>query len=228
MQIWLDTINLKTVEDGVKIGIIAGITTNPTILSQTKHVRDTLLQLLTLQKGPVAVQVTSQDTQSMVEEGKTIAAISQRMIVKVPVTPEGLTAMRQLIEYKIPVLGTTIIHPSQALLAATLKANYIAPYLSQMSYEDFKTIVLLLKANHYPTKLLAASIKTVEEIIALSHLGIDAITIKEDLYSKLVAKLDLVDKYISKFSSDWQQTHGSATIKDLLINPDKNGRNYAS
>lgn len=217
MQIWLDTINLEVVAEAATAGVISGITTNPTILSRTRNVEETLSRLLEIQKGPVAVQVTAQDVEGMIEEGKQIFAFSNRMIVKVPVNKNGLAAMQQLCE-RIPVLGTAIFDPSQALLAANLGASYITPYFSHIenAREVVKTMGAILRAYPYKSKLLVASLKNLEDLIYCSQMGVDAVTIKEDLFGKLVADHHLLEKVSQKFQADWQQTHAHASIKDLL------------
>lgn len=223
MQIWLDTINLKVVADAAKTGIIAGITTNPSILSRTQNVKETLTRLLDMQKGCVAVQVTAQDVENMVEEGEHIFEFSSRMIIKVPVNNNGLVAMHQLCEKKIPVLGTGIFHPSQALLAANHGAAYISPYFSHIdnAHETLKTIATILRTTPYKTKLLAASLRNLDDLLYCSLLGADAVTIKDDLYYKLVADHYLWEKFSQQFIGDWQQTHGNASIKDLLSTKEK-------
>lgn len=220
MQIWLDTINCDAVADGAASGIIAGVTTNPSILSKTKNVPETLLRLLELQQGPIAVQVTSADVDAMVEEGKKIFEFSPRLIVKVPINNKGLIVMRRLREEKIPVLGTAVFDPTQALLAANLGASYISPYFSHMrdcgnAEALLKTIASVVQA-HPQTKMLVASIKTLEDLLYCALLDVDAITIKDHLYYQLVESHALVEKFLQKFSSEWKQTHGDASIKDLL------------
>jgi transaldolase len=111
MQIWLDTVNLEIVKDAAMRGILSGVTTNPSILSQTRDVPATLAHLLELQPGSVAVQVTSHTADAMIEEARSIHAFSSRTIVKIPVHREGLKAMHNLYDEKIPVLGTGVFSP---------------------------------------------------------------------------------------------------------------------
>lgn len=221
MQIWLDTIDLETVKDASKTGILSGITTNPSILSKTKNIPETLSGLLQLQKGPVAVQVTSKNAEDMIEEGRHIFDFSERMIVKVPVNKEGLIAIHQLCEDKIPVLGTGIFTPTQALLAANLGASYIAPYFCHIgtpeeAVETLQAITDILKVNGFKTKVLAASLRSVDHIIACARLGIAAATIKEDLYYKLTETHPACENFSQKFLTDWQQTHGNNSLTSLL------------
>ncbi len=221
MQIWLDTISLKVITDAVKKGILFGVTTNPTILSKVANVRETLTHLLEIQQGPVAVQVTGQTAEEMVEEGKAIFEFSNRMIVKVPVNAAGLAAIHQLRARAIPILATAIFHPSQLILAATHATSYVTPYFSHLSdtgnaKEILKTMVTILQVNQSPSKILVASLRTLEDLIYCSLIGVDAITIKEELYQKLTEDHYSLEKCSRKFLNDWQQTHQNRSIKDLL------------
>lgn len=218
MQIWLDTIDLDAIRDAEESGIIFGVTTNPTILSKAKNLKDTIQHLLMLQEGPVAVQVTSQDAASMIEEGRAIAAFSERMVVKIPVNHNGLKAMRELCEEQVPVLATSVFDASQAVLAANVGAAYVAPYFSHMENpkEVLKSIVGIYQENFFDTRIVVASLKNVEDLIYCAEIGVDAVTIKEDLYYKLIAGHPLINKSEEKFSSDWKKIFGSLSIKDLL------------
>lgn len=221
MQIWLDTIDEKVVADGVKTGIIAGVTTNPSILSQTENVLETLIALLAIQPGPVAVQVTAADSEGMFEEGMRIAEFSPRLIVKVPINHQGLIAIRQLRQEKVPVLGTGILFATQALLAFNHGTSYISPYFSHMgdvgdAFATLKTMVEILRASESSTKILVASLRQLDHILYCASLGVDGVTIKPDLYYKLIAHQPAVESFAQKFLSDWTQTHGQISIKDAL------------
>jgi transaldolase len=213
MQIWLDTIHLETVTEATRLGVIAGITTNPSILAKAHNISETLLQLLERQNGPVAVQVTGQEVDEMVEEGKQIYEFSHRLIVKVPINQKGLIAIQQLKEQQIPVMGTTILHPTQALLAANLGVAYVAPYFSHMgdgAQEILKSLVTLVQNK---TKVLVASLRSLDDLLACALIGVDAVTIKEDLFAQLVADHPLMDKFSQKFQADWRQ--GNHSIKSI-------------
>lgn len=218
MQIWLDTIDFDTISDAVKTGIISGVTTNPSILSKASNIQETLSRLLDIQPGPVAVQVTSQTPEDIIEEAQAIFEFSSRIIVKIPVNYSGLIAMNALKKDNIPLLGTAVLYPAQALLAANQELDYIAPYFGHMGEhadETLKTIVEMLKTTK--TKVLAASLRKLDHIITCNLLGVEAITIKPDLYRQLVTNQQAVEKFSEQFSSDWQQRHGEITIKEALL-----------
>lgn len=221
MQIWLDTIDYDVIADGVKTGVIEGVTTNPSILSKTKNVVETLHTLLEIQPGPIAVQVTSADPEGMIEEGMRIFEFSSRMIIKVPINHKGLIAIKQLRQAKVPVLGTGILFSTQALLASNHGASYIAPYFSRIedigdAFTTLKTMVDILKVNHSSTKILVASLRELDHIIYCASLGVNAVTIKPDLYFKLIEDHPAIEGFSQKFLSDWSQAHGSLSIKDAL------------
>lgn len=221
MKIWLDTINLEVIADAAKKGIVSGITTNPSILSKAKKVPETLISLLELQNGPVAVQVTAEDPENMIIEAKEIFGISNRMIIKIPVNSCGLIAMHHLRNENIPILGTGIFHPSQALLAANQGATYLSPYYSHIgdigdAYQSLKQIAALVQ--NCRTKVLAASLRNLEDIVTCALLDIHAVTIKEALYYKLISEHPLLEKSTQKFQADWKEAHGNISIKNFLPN----------
>ncbi|MDR3624619.1 MAG: transaldolase family protein [Chlamydiales bacterium] len=214
MEIWLDTIDENVITDAVKTGIISGVTTNPTILSKANNVLDTIKMLLDVQPGPVTIQVTSPNAENMIEEGIRIFELSSRMIVKIPINKNGLIAIQKLQEDNIPILGTAILYPSQVLLAQAQQIPYIAPYFSHMGSTEhaqatLKTMKEILCMSNSPTKILLASLREVDQIIYAALLGIEAATIKPDLYYKLLTDDPVVDTLLKQHSSDWQGAHKS-------------------
>lgn len=222
MQIWLDTIDFRLIADAVQRGVIAGVTTNPSILSCSENVSDTLKTLLEIQPGPLAVQVVSNNPGEMIEEGRSLFNISSRIIIKVPVTQGGLIAINQLRREKIPVMGTGVIYVAQALLASNLEATYVALYFSRIINEvgeacaTLKAIVDMYRINQSKTKILVASIKRLDHLLFCASLGIDAVTIKAELYETLIAESSIVQSFSQKFSQDWKQAYGNSSIKQTL------------
>lgn len=220
MEIWLDTINIEAVKKAAKTGLITGVTTNPSILSKANNVPETIEALLDSQEGYVAVQVTSSDAESMIREGKAIANYSDRMIVKVPVNPEGLIALSQLGQEGIAILATGVFLPSQVIQAASLSADYIAPYFGHMheisdSTETLKTMTKILR-QFIGTKLMAAALKSVDDIITSALCEVDAVTIKEEIFFKFIEEHHLLKKFNEMFASEWKQAQGSKSIAEVL------------
>ncbi len=221
MEIWLDTIDLDVIADGAKTGVISGVTTNPSILSRSKNVQETIARILDLQPGPVAVQVTGQTPEQILEEARHLNEQSNRLIIKIPLVRNGLIAMKQLRQENIPILGTAILYPTQALLAANQNIAYIAPYFCHMgdignAFESLKTMVDLLRATQSQTKILVASLRQMDQLLYCASLGVHAVTIKPDLYAKLMAEQPVVEGFLQKFLSEWRQAHGSLSIKDAV------------
>lgn len=220
MQIWLDTINESVIKEAVTIGLVSGITTNPTILSKAKNIQDTLHRLLELQPGPVAVQVSSLEAKSIVDEARSISQFSSRFIVKVPINFQGLIAIKELSQDNIPIVGTAVIHPTQAILVQNVKLQYIAPYFSCMHggdpLESIKKLMDISKKNRFSSQILVGSLKELNDIIACACLGVDAITIKEELYDKWIKAPSIVEPFLSRFQSDWNNVYGETSIKELL------------
>lgn len=221
MEIWLDTIDFRTVKDGVERGLVSGVTTNPSILAKAANVQETLNQLLDIQPGPLAVQVTSQDPSEMIDEARAMIEFSNRIIVKIPVCKEGLIAMEELRKESIPVMGTAVIFPKQALLASTLQAAYIAPYFSHMMQtgnpsEPLRMIMATLRVQSSGTKVLVASLKELDQLLLCAQLGVDAVTIKPDLYEQLIADHATVEGFTQKFLSEWNGAQGALSMKQAL------------
>lgn len=221
MEIWLDTIDEETILDGVRTGVVSGVTTNPSILSGARDVLATVRSLLDLQPGPVAVQVTAREAVGMVEEARYLAAFSSRLVVKIPVHREGLIAIEELKREGVPLLGTAVLFPHQALLAAHHEVAYLSPYFSHMgdhgdAFETLKTIVEVVRATGCSTQLLIASLRHLDHIVYCACLGVEGVTIKADLYHQLVAHHPVVEGFSERFLADWMGSHGRVSIKEAL------------
>lgn len=205
MHLWLDTIDEKAIAEALKCSEVAGVTTNPTILSKARDVSATLKTLLKVQPGHLAVQVTTDTAEEIYAEAKSIATYSERIIIKIPVTEQGLIAMRKLKKEQIPIMGTAVLFESQAYLASLLNITYISPYFSHLEnpVETIKKMLTILSKSQ--TKLLVASVKTLEQLLSCSQLDVEAITIKPELYQQLLATPASVKIFLEKFSTDWLQ-----------------------
>lgn len=218
MEIWLDSVDLSVIEKATQIGVLHGITTNPSLLSEVPNPLSTLSSILNIQKGPVAVQVTEKTSTGMIEQGKKLHHISPRIIVKIPVTLEGWKAIRTLSNENIPVMATAVFQPTQALLAALSGAVYVAPYFSRMlksgdnplmQIEAIKKMFLNYKLS---TKILAANPKTVEHVRSCAEIGIDALTIREDLFADLTDTHELTAYAVDQFLDEWSKAFPSGIV----------------
>lgn len=201
MKLWLDSIDLPFLKEVSHL--IGGVTTNPGILASSTNILETLEKLLVLQKGPVAVQVTAKDSISMVNQAKMLFSFSKRIVVKIPVTNEGLLAIHMLKKTKIPLLATGVLTASQALLALQLDVEYIALYVKYMEspLQTVEEIVNLCKKTD--VNLMAAAIADKKMLTSCMHLGCSIATIKEPLLKELLQEetktVELTDKLLDKF-----------------------------
>lgn len=219
MEIWLDTIDPSLVQQAAHMGILHGITTNPSLLAKsTKETEELLQALLAAQKGPITVQVTAEDAPRMIEQGEALFQFSSRFFVKVPVTAEGLKAIHALSQKKIPVMATAIFSPTQVLLSARAGAQYVAPCFSTIcaldasGIDDFHGMLKLLRRYQYPTKVLAASLKEVDQIRQCMEFGVDAVTLNQNVFTAFLANHEETLKQIQKFSQDWKRAKACKSL----------------
>lgn len=210
MEIWLDTCDKKAIAAGGRLGILYGVTSNPTILAETKDMPEKIINtVLETQSGPMAVQVIAEDAEEMIHQALALQAISKRIIIKIPVTKQGLSAMQTLTKKGIPVMATAIFEPKQALLAAVAGALYVAPYVGRMfdagidAYAALESMVKIFDKQGFQTKILAAALKTTEQVIACAEMGIGAVTLKNSLFLQFVADEALTMDSLNAFSNDW-------------------------
>ncbi len=209
MQIWLDTIDLPTLEKAQKRGILHGVTTNPSML--VSNPRDTLTALLSAQPGPVAVEVFEDLVPSMISQGKALHEFSPRIVVKVPVTERGLEAIYSLSKEQIPVMASGIVQPTQALVAALGGAGWVAPYFSRIMKSgdnplaQLEAVKKIISAYQMRTRIIAINPKTTEQIKSCAEIGIDAVTIREDVFNDLIETHELTAQSIEQYADDWKK-----------------------
>lgn len=210
MEIWLDTINRKTIEYAKESGLLYGVTTNPSLLSHaTQSAEEVLEELLSCFTGPLAVQVTEKGTAEMIEQGKDLSEYSNRIIVKVPATEEGIRVIARLTHAEIPTMATAVFTPIQALMSLQAGADYLAPYYSHIgekAAEVMEAIQCLIRQQPKRNiKLLAASLKTPEEVVALAQMGCAAVTLKEDLFFKCLQSPSQTLDQLTRFENEWKK-----------------------
>lgn len=199
MELWLDTCSFSIIEEADDMGILCGVTTNPKILkSSSLSPFKTIEKLLEIQKGPVTWQVDSSKAHDIINEGKYFSSVSSRIIVKIPVTKEGLKAIHRLSKENIATMATVIFDPFQALLAFKAGALYAAPYIGRM--EDARLDPFdLLKKTTSRGNILAASLRTLDHYIKCLELDCKAATINEKLFEKMLLDNPLTLKSIQEF-----------------------------
>lgn len=207
MDIWLDTVDIKAISLGSKLGVLKGVTTNPSLIGNSENnLEENLDAILKCQSGPVTAQVTAVDHSNMIEQAEILREFSERIIVKIPVTQEGLKAMSSLSHLGFPTMATAIFTPFQALLACHVGAHYIAPYYSRMKspLDTLENILITLERYDFKAEMVVASLKTSDDLDDCFNLGVDAVTLKEDLFQILTEDQSGTFEALDQFSKDWK------------------------
>lgn len=220
MELYLDTANVEEVERLARIFPLAGVTTNPSIIAASKvPLWDVLprLQDAVGKDGRLFAQVMGRDAAAMVAQAEQLADRIPGIVVKVPVTAEGLAAIKQLTASGISTLGTAVYSPAQGLLAALAGAIYVAPYVNRVDAQGgdgIKTVQelqTLLKLHAPRSKVLAASFKTPRQALDCLLAGCEAITLPLDIVQQLI-RSPAVDDAIDKFEHDWSNAFGKLSL----------------
>ena len=211
MKFFLDTANLDEVKEGVAAGLVDGITTNPSLVAKEgKPFRAVVDEILALVDGPVSLEVVAVDAEGIVKEGRELAAIHKNVVVKVPLIPEGLKAVRRLSNEGIRTNVTLVFSATQALLAAKAGASYVSPFIgrlddiSQQGMDIIEDIRQIYDNYDYETEILVASIRHPVHILDAARIGADVATMPYQVMMQL-AQHPLTDIGLAKFLSDWKK-----------------------
>jgi transaldolase len=213
MEIFLDSSDIKEIRQLNKSNLINGITTNPSLLASAKTDFKILLKEICKEiKGPVSAEVTASNFNDMLKEAEIFKKIAKNIVIKIPLTQDGLQACHALSKKKIKTNVTLCFSPSQALLAAKAGATYISPFVGRLDDIGENGIELISDIrkifNNYKnlkTKILAASLRTVDHVNKVAVIGADVATIPAKIFKELY-KHHLTDKGIEIFSSDWKKS----------------------
>ncbi|MFN7146679.1 MAG: fructose-6-phosphate aldolase [Myxococcota bacterium] len=210
MKIFLDTANLDEIRDAYSWGVIDGVTTNPSLIAREgRDFVETIHQICEIVDGPVSAEVVAQDAKGMLEEGRLLARVHKNVVVKVPLSIEGLKACKALSSEGTRVNVTLCFQPSQALLAAKAGATYISPFIGRLDDIGQDGMVLIqqivnIYAN-YPdlqTEVLAASVRDPLHVVQAAEAGADVATIPFKVLKAMVLH-PLTDKGNAAFLKDW-------------------------
>ena len=211
MKIFLDTASIESIKKFVDMGIVDGITTNPTLISKEKgHPEDIMREIVKIVKGPVNLEVVATNSEEMVEEGLRLKKFGENVIVKIPVTADGLKAVKKLAENKIKTNVTLIFSANQALLAAKAGASYVSPFIGRLDDAGqegmtvIKEIVQIFGNYGYPAEVLVASVRHPIHVIDAGILGAHIVTLPPDILGKMLTH-PLTDKGLALFLSDWEK-----------------------
>lgn len=219
MKLFIDTGSVKEVEGLVPLGVIDGITTNPSLLAkESGEPREILKRICELVQGPVSAEVVATDTDGMVREGRELARIDEHIVVKVPFGKEGVKACRALVGNGIRVNVTLVFSATQALLAAKVGASYVSPFVGRL--DDIATsgmdlieqIVDIFGNFAYPTEVLVASVRHPIHVVEAARLGADICTCPAAVIESLF-KHPLTDLGLERFLKDWEKAQAAHATK---------------
>jgi transaldolase len=209
IHVFLDTANINEIREAVQFGIIEGVTTNPSILSREGvdwQVR--IKEILSLVSGQVFVEVFSTDTDGMIREGREIAAWDDRLVIKIPMVPEGVKAINVLARQKITTAATMIYSPAQAIIAASAGAKYVATFvgrafeINQDGVKNIEEIAEVYRKHQVTTKILAASVRNAQDALRVLLAGADSITVSFPVIKQMMSH-PMTDITLRKFLDDW-------------------------
>jgi transaldolase len=212
MKFFLDTAHVPHIQEGTRLGLVDGITTNPSLLAKEKgDPRDVVREITKICDGPISAEVIALDSEGMVREGLEWRKVASNIVVKIPMTVEGLKAIRILSGQDVPTNCTLVFTPIQALMAAKAGASMISPFvgrLDDISPDSGMQVVAQIKEifENYDvaTEILVASIRNPMHVLEAARLGADIATMPPAVLFGL-AKHPLTDKGIEQFLADWQK-----------------------
>lgn len=211
MKFFLDTANVDEIREAAAAGIICGITTNPTLIAKEgRDFKETILEITSIVDGPISAEVVSLEAGGMVKEAEEIAAWHPNIIIKVPMTWEGLKAVNELRKKNIKTNVTLIFNPNQALLAARAGAAYVSPFIGRFTdiSQDGITLVAdiaeVFDIHDISTEIIAASIRSPMDVFESARAGADIATVPYKVIQQMI-KHPLTDIGIEKFLDDWKK-----------------------
>jgi len=213
MKFFIDTANLDEIREANDLGMIDGVTTNPSLVAKEGEVdfKERIAEICSIVKGDVSAEVTSLDTEGMLREGREYAKIAPNVVIKCPLTLDGLKATRRFREEGTKVNVTLCFSAAQALLAAKAGASYISPFIGRLDdigqngMQLIHEIVQIYQNYNFETEVLAASIRHPMHIVDCALAGADVATIPFKVITQLV-KHPLTDKGLEGFLSDWKKS----------------------
>ncbi len=212
MKFFLDTADVGEIETGLEWGMVDGVTTNPSLIAkQGKRYLPTVKEIAELVPGPVSGEVLATDLDGMLEQGRRLAGLADNVVVKVPLGPPGLTAVRRLAEDGILCNVTLCFSPSQALLAAKAGAAYISPFvgrlddIAQDGMDLIRQVISIYSRYDFETEVLVASVRHPVHVVVSAEMGADVATLPFKTLSQLY-RHPLTDIGLENFLSDWRAT----------------------
>lgn len=209
MKIYLDTANVKEIQEAASLGILDGVTTNPSLVAKEgRGFHEVLLEICRMVDGPISAEVVSIEADAMVKEGRELAKIHKNIVVKCPMIPEGIKASKKLAAEGIRVNVTLCFSPTQALLAAKAGAWCVSPFIGRLDDVSsdgmalVRQIVTIFRNYQFPTQVLVASVRHPQHVVEAALAGGHICTMPYSVFQSLF-KHPLTDVGLKKFLADW-------------------------
>ena len=209
MKFFLDTANVKEIQEAASLGLLDGVTTNPSLVAKEgRSFKEMLVEICNIVDGPISAEVVSLEADAMVKEGKELAKIHKNIVVKVPLIAEGLKATKRLAAEGIKVNVTLCFSPTQALLAAKAGAWCVSPFIGRLDdissngMELIRQILTIYHNYDYKTQVLVASVRHPQHVVEAALAGGHICTMPFSIFQQMV-KHPLTDSGLKKFLADW-------------------------
>ena len=211
MKFFIDTANIDEIKKGLELGMVDGVTTNPSLVSKEQRPFSEILQdICAIVDGPISAEVVSLDAEGMITEARELAKIHDNIVVKVPMIMEGIKAVKRLSAENIKTNVTLVFSSSQALLAAKAGATYVSPFvgrlddISQNGMDLIGDIMTILRNYGFTTEVIVASVRSPMHVVESALMGADIATIPYKVITQL-AQHPLTDIGMEKFLADWEK-----------------------
>lgn len=215
MKIFVDTANIEEIKMANDLGVICGVTTNPSLIAREgRDLQEVINEICSIVDGPISAEVMSLNGSEMVQEGVKLAAMHKNIVIKIPMCKEGLKAVKELSKRGIRTNVTLIFSPLQALLAARAGASYVSPFLGRLDdignpgIDLVKQIVEIFEVHGIETEIISASVRNPMHVLDVALAGSHIATIPYGVIDQMVKHV-LTDVGIQKFIDDYEKTFGS-------------------
>lgn len=208
MKFFIDTANIEEIKEANELGVICGVTTNPSLIAKEgRDFSEVVHEITTIVDGPISAEVLSMDHKKMIEEGRALAKISDNIVVKIPMCAEGLKAVKVLSKEGIDTNVTLVFSASQALLAARAGATFVSPFVGRLDDISFDGLSLIeeiteiFKKHYISTEIIVASVRNPLHVIESAKMGADIATVPFKVINQMLNH-PLTDKGIDSFNKD--------------------------
>ncbi len=217
MKIFIDTANLEEIRDAASMGLVDGVTTNPSLIAREgRPFPELIREICAAVNGPISAEVVAENAAGMVQEARNLADIHPNIVAKIPITPEGLKAAKTLEAERIRTNLTLVFSPLQALLAAKAGASFVSPFIGRLDdighrgMDLIEQILTIYENYDFATEVIVASIRHPLHVVEAALRGADICTIPYKVIMQL-ARHPLTDKGIASFMADWKKAGASLT-----------------